>query len=209
MAKVSVYNLDRKQIGEVDLSDEVFSAEVNEGLMYDVLKAQLASRRSGTSNSKARAEVSGSTRKLIRQKGTGGARHGASRAPIMVGGGKSHGPKPHSWAYEPPRKMRAGAMRSALSLKLKEGNLTIVDAFELPEVKTKRIAGVLKTLGTSPTSLVVDAKGNDKLRLSIRNMAGSQYLPPEGVNLYDVLRHEHLIITKQAAVALADRFRKG
>ena len=136
------------------------------------------------------------------------ARHGSIRAPIYVGGGKAHGPKPRSYAQRPPRKMRLGALRSALSLKLKEGNLTVVDSFELKEIKTKALADVLKSLKVG-AALIVDATENENLRLSIRNLPGNQFLPPEGVNLYDLLRHEHLILTKQAVAALENRFGKG
>ena len=209
MAKVNVYNLKRESIGQVEISDAVFGAEVNEALIYDVLKAQLASRRSGSASTKSRADVAGSTRKLYRQKGTGAARHGAIRAMNYVGGGTAHGPKPRSYAYEPPRKMRQGAIRSALSLKLKEGTLTVVDKFELGEIKTKALAGVLKTLQVDKGSLIVDAKGNEKLRLSIRNLPKASYLPPEGVNLYDVLRHPHLVLTKDAVAALQSRLQKA
>jgi len=203
--KAPVYNLQRKSIGEIELADAVFGADVNEALLYDVLKAQLASKRSGSAKTKGRAEVAGSTRKLYRQKGTGNARHGAIRAMLYVGGGKAHGPQPRSYAYRPPRKMRAGALRSALSLKMKEGNLTVVENFELPEIKTKKLESVLKTLKVERGSLIVDAQGNDKLRLSVRNLPDSNYLPPEGVNLYDVLRHPHLVLTKNAVAALVTR----
>ncbi|HMI93395.1 MAG TPA: 50S ribosomal protein L4 [Polyangiales bacterium] len=209
MAKVQVYNLKRESVGELELADDVFGTDVNEGLIYDVLKAQLASRRSGSASTKTRSDVSGSTRKLIRQKGTGGARHGSIRAMLYVGGGKAHGPKPRSYAYEPPRKMRQGAIRSALSLKLKEGALTIVDKFELGEVKTKALAGVLKALQVDKGSLIVDAVGNEKLRLSVRNLPKASFLPPEGVNLYDVLRHPHLVLTKDAVAALQTRLQKA
>jgi large subunit ribosomal protein L4 len=208
MAKVKIYNLQRESVGELDLSDDVFGAEVNEALIYDVLKAQLASRRSGSAKTKGRAEVAGSTRKLYRQKGTGNARHGGIRAPNYVGGGQSHGPVPRSYGYRPPRQMRVGALRSALSLKLKEGNLTVVDKFELPEIKAKGLAGVLKKLEVDRGSLIIDAKGNENLRLSIRNIPNNTYLPPEGLNLYDVLRHPHLVLTKDAVSALVTRFEK-
>ena len=209
MAKVKVYNLKRESVGELELADDVFGAEVNEALLYDVLKAQLASRRAGSASTKTRSDVAGSTRKLYRQKGTGAARHGSIRAMTYVGGGKAHGPKPRSYAYEPPRKMRQGAIRSALSLKLKEGALTIVDKFELGEIKTKALAGVLKALQVDKGSLIVDAVGNEKLRLSIRNLPKASYLPPEGVNLYDVLRHPHLVLTKDAVAALQTRLQKA
>ena len=204
MAKVSVYNLQKNPVGEIELSDAVFGAEVNEPLMYDVLKAQLASRRAGTAKTKVRPEVSGSTRKLYRQKGTGAARHGAIRAAQYVGGGRVHGPQPRDYSYRPPRKMRAGALASALSLKLKQGQLFVVDGFQLSEVKTKQLASILKAFDAG-SSLIVDGKANDKLRLSARNLEKSQFLPPEGVNLYDILRHEHLILTKDAVTELQNR----
>jgi large subunit ribosomal protein L4 len=182
----------------------VFGAEVNEALMYDVLKAQLASRRAGTAKTKLRPEVAGSTRKLYRQKGTGAARHGAIRASQYVGGGKAHGPRPRDYGYRPPRKMRQGALASALSLKVKQGTLFVVDGFQLDDVKTKQLASILKVFEAG-SALIVDGKGNDNLRLSARNLAKSSFLPPEGLNLYDILRHEHLILTKDAVTELQNR----
>lgn len=208
MAKVNVYNLKRESVGELELDDSIFGAEVNEGLIYDVLKAQLASKRGGNAKAKGRSEVAATSQKMYRQKGTGNARHGSRGAMLMVGGGKAHGPLPRDYGYRPPRKMRQGAMRSALSLKLKEGKLTVVDSFELPEIKTKALAGVLSALQVDG-ALIVDAKDNDKLRLSARNMGDNQFLPPEGVNLYDVLRHPNLILTKDAALALQTRLQKA
>jgi large subunit ribosomal protein L4 len=208
MAKVNVYNLKRESVGQVDLSDAVFGADVNEPLIYDVLRAQLASRRSGSAKVKTRPEVAGSSRKLVRQKGSGGARHGSIGAGIYVGGGQTHGPQPRSYAYRPPRKMRVGAIRSALSLKLKEGALTVVDKFDLKEIKTKALAGVLRALKVDQGSLIVDTS-NDNLRLSIRNIPNNTYLPPEGVNLYDVLRHPHLVLTREAVVALQTRLEEA
>jgi large subunit ribosomal protein L4 len=209
MAKVSVYNLQRKNVGELELSDEVFGADVNEALLYDALKAQLASRRAGSAKAKGRSEVSGSSQKIYRQKGTGNARHGAKRAMNFVGGGKAHGPQPRSYAFRLPQKMRQGAMRSALSLKLKDGSLTVVDSFDLPEVKTKNLLGVLRALQVDTGALLVDRGDNEKLRLSARNLDNNHYLPPEGVNLYDVLRHRHLVLTKDAVAALESRFQKA
>jgi large subunit ribosomal protein L4 len=204
MAKVSVYNLQKNPVGDIELSDAVFGAEVNEALMYDVLKAQLASRRAGTAKTKLRPEVAGSTRKLYRQKGTGAARHGAIRASQYVGGGKAHGPRPRDYGYRPPRKMRQGALASALSLKVKQGTLFVVDGFQLDDVKTKQLASILKVFEAG-SALIVDGKGNDNLRLSARNLAKSSFLPPEGLNLYDILRHEHLILTKDAVTELQNR----
>jgi large subunit ribosomal protein L4 len=205
MPKVKVYNLSGKGVGEMDLSDAVFGATVNESLLYDVLKAQLASQRQGTSSSKTRAEVNATGRKMYKQKGTGNARHGSMKAPVFVGGGTVHGPKPRDFSYRPPRKMRIGALRGALSLKLRDGQLRVVQDFELAEIKTKKLMEVLDKLDVGAGALIVDAKGNDKLRLSARNLQNHSVLPPEGVNLYDLLRHEHLVITQTAVQALEAR----
>lgn len=203
--KVKVYDLSRKSVGELEVSDEVFGAEVNEGLLYDVLKAQLATQRAGTAATKGRAAVNGSKQKMYRQKGTGRARHGTIRAPNFVGGGSAHGPTPRSYGYRPPRKMRQGAMRSAISLRQKEGRLIVLDAFQLEEIKTKALANVLGTLEVGSSALIVDSGDNERLRMSARNMPKHQFLPPEGVNLYDLLRHEHLVLTKDAVAALEAR----
>jgi len=205
MPKVKVYNLSKKGVGEMDLSDNVFDATVSESLLYDVLKAQLASHRKGAASSQTRAEVSLTKRKVYKQKGTGGARHGSKRAPIFVGGGTVHGPKPRDFGYRPPRKMRLGALKGALSLKLREGQLLVVEDFELSEIKTKKLAAVLAKLEVNGGALIVDGKENEKLRLSARNLNGHSVLPPEGVNLYDLLRHEHLVLTQNAVHALEAR----
>lgn len=205
MAKVDVFNLQRQKVGDIDLSDEVFGAEVKEQLLHEVVVAQLASRRQGTRAAKERSAVSGSSKKIYKQKGTGRARHGSIRAPIFVGGGRAHPPKPQDWSYRPPRRVRTSALRSALSLLVKEGRLTVLENIDLGEIKTQKLAGVLETLKVPTGALVVDDKSNENLRLSIRNMAHSQFLPPEGVNVYDLLRYEHLIVSKTAAKALEAR----
>ncbi len=205
MAKLDVFNLKREKVGSVDLSDEVFAAEVNEHLFYEIVKAQLASRRQGTAAAKNRSAVSGSTKKMYKQKGTGNARHGSKRAPVYVGGGQAHPPRPRDWGYRPPRQMRIAALASALSKFQKEGRLVIVDAFALAETKTKGLLASLATLKANKKTLVVDASSNDKLRLSIRNCQEHQFLPPEGVNVYDLLRHDTLILSQAAAKALEAR----
>ncbi len=205
MAKIDVFNLKREKVGELDVADEVFAVEVKEHLLHEVITAQLASRRAGTSAAKERAAVSGSKKKMYRQKGTGRARHGQVRAPIFVGGGRAHPPKPQDWSYRPPRRVRIGALTSALSMLLKEGRLTVVDTLELSEIKTKALLGVLADLQASSKTLVVDDKANENLRLSIRNVARSQFLPPEGVNVYDLLRHDHLVLSQNAVKALEAR----
>lgn len=205
MPTVDVYNLAREKVGSLELSDDVFATEVKEHLFYEVVKAQLASRRAGTAAGKERSAVRGSSKKTYRQKGTGRARHGSVRAPIYVGGGLAHPPQPKDWGYRPPRKVRIGALKSALSLFCKEGRLIVVDSLALEQIKTKKVVETLATLQADKKALVVDAKDNEKLRLSIRNLPKAQFLPPEGVNVYDLLRHDHLVVSRDAVKALEAR----
>jgi large subunit ribosomal protein L4 len=209
MATIDVFNMKREKVGSLELSDEVFGAEVREHLFYEVVKAQLASKRQGTSAAKNRSAVSGSTKKLYKQKGTGRARHGSIRAPIYVGGGRAHPPQPRDWSYRPPRQVRVGALTSALSKFVKEGRLVVVDRLELAEIKTKTIVTALGTLKAQKKTLVVDTATNENLKLSIRNCKDHQFLPPEGVNVYDLLRHDTLVLSKDAAKALEQRCLKN
>ena len=199
MAKIDVFNMKREKVGSLDLSDEVFGTEVKEQLFYEVVKAQLASRRQGTASAKERSAVSGSTKKLYKQKGTGRARHGSIRAPVYVGGGQAH----------PPRQVRIGALRSALSKFAKEGNLIVVDKIELKEIKTKGLLSALTTLKAKKKVMVVDTADNENVKLSIRNCRDHQFLPPEGVNVFDLLRHDTLIVSKDAAKKLEARCLDG
>ncbi|MBI2390135.1 MAG: 50S ribosomal protein L4 [Deltaproteobacteria bacterium] len=203
--KFDVFNLKREKTGEIELADQVFGAEVKEQLFYEVVKAQLASRRAGTQSAKTRSEVAGSSKKLYKQKGTGNARHGSIRAPIYRGGGRALPPTPRDWSYRPPRQVRVGALKSALSLLAKEGRLVIVDAMKLDEIRTKGLVAALKALKVDSGVLLVDAKENDNLRLSARNLETATVLPPEGVNVYDILRHDHLVLSQDAAKALEAR----
>lgn len=203
--KAKIKNLKNEAVGEIDLADEVFGVDVNEGLLYDVLKAQLASKRQGTAAVKNRAAVTGTRKKVYKQKGTGNARHGTKQAPLYRGGGVAHGPKVRSYAYRPTRKMRQGALCSALSLRAKEGRITVLENFELDAIKTKAVAGILSALEVS-TAVIIDGKDNDNLKLSVRNLQGRMVLPPEGINLYDLLRHEHIVVTKDAVNAIQARF---
>ncbi|MBL8741219.1 MAG: 50S ribosomal protein L4 [Myxococcales bacterium] len=207
--KVTVFNLKNEKVSELELSDEVFGAEVKDQLFYEVVKAQLASRRSGTKATKERSAVRGSSKKLFKQKGTGRARQGSVRAPHHAGGGMAHALEPKDWSYRPPRKVRAQALKSALSLFAKENRLIVVDSFDLAEIKTKALVGALNGLKADKKALVVDSRGNDKLEKSIRNVAAHQFLPPEGVNVYDLLRHDHLVLSKAAAKELEARCLKS
>ena len=203
--KLDVFNMKREKVGTLDLSDEVFATEIKEQLFYEVVKAQLASRRQGTASAKERSAVSGSTKKIYKQKGTGRARHGSIRAPVFVGGGQAHPPRPRDWSYRPPRQVRVGALRSALSKFVKEGRLLVVDRFELPEIKTKSLLKALGALKAEKRVMVVDGHENENLKLSIRNCREHQFLPPEGVNVFDLLRHDTVILSKDAAKKLEER----
>jgi large subunit ribosomal protein L4 len=205
MATFDVFNMQREKVGSIDLADEVFGVEVKEHLFYEVVKAQLASKRQGTRAGKNRSAVSGSTKKLYKQKGTGRARHGSIRAPVYVGGGKAHPPRPQNWGYEPPRRVRAQALSSALTKFGKEGRLLVVDRFDLSEIKTKRLLEAFDALKAQERTLVVDSGENQNLKLSIRNCKSHQFLPPEGLNVYDLLRHDTLILSKDAAKKLEER----
>jgi large subunit ribosomal protein L4 len=202
--KVKVYNLKREEVGDVDLSDDVFGAEVKEHLLHEVVTAQRASRRAGTQQTKERSAVAGTNKKLFRQKGTGRARQGGARAPHRRGGGAAHPIHPRDYGYRPPRKVRIGALRSALSLFAKEGRLLVIDSLELAETKTKTLANTLGTLQVDK-SLIVDGADNENLVLSIRNLKNHRFLPPEGVNVYDLLKARHLVVSKDAAKALEAR----
>lgn len=207
--KIKVYNLERKEVGDLELSDEVFGTDVKEHLLHEVVTAQRASRRAGTQRTKERSAVAGTNKKLYRQKGTGRARQGGARAPHRVGGGVAHALDNRDYSYRPPRKVRIGALRSALSLFAKEGRLVVVDNLELADKKTKALASTLTKLEAADKVLVVDSADNENLVFSIRNMKNNQFLPPEGVNVYDLLRHNHLVVTKDACKALEARCLKG
>jgi large subunit ribosomal protein L4 len=201
MAKFDVYDLDRKKVSELELSDAVFAGDVNEHLFYEVVKAKLASDRSGTHAVKNRSLVSGGGKKPYKQKHTGRARQGSTRASQFVGGGKAMGPKPRDYAYDVPKKVRKAALRSALALRAKDGKLLIVEKWAPGAPKTKAAAVVLAKLGLSK-ALVVDAAANHGLAKSLRNLDGSDFLAAEGLNVYDILKHDELVLTAETAKKL-------
>jgi len=200
--KFDVVDFDGKKVSEIDLADSVFGAEANESLIYEVAKMQQINRRAGTLGVKNSSLVSGGGKKPWKQKGTGRARQGSIRASHWVGGGKAMAPKARDYTYRPPRKVRQGALRVALSLKAKDKRLIILDAFPVAEAKTKAVFEVLTKRLKLTNALVVDEKGNDKLHRSVRNMAKFDAVPPEGVNLESLLSHEALVLTSKAAKAL-------
>jgi large subunit ribosomal protein L4 len=203
MAKFDVYDLDKKKVGELDLADAVFAGEVNEHLFYEVVKAKLASDRSGTHAVKNRSLVSGGGKKPWKQKHTGRARQGSTRASQWVGGGKAMGPKPRDYAYDVPKKVRKAALRAALALRNQDGKLLIVQEWAPQAPKTGAAGKVLAKLGAKK-ALVVDASANQALAKSVRNLAGSDFLPVEGLNVYDILRHEALVLTAATAKKLEE-----
>ena len=201
MAKADVKNLSGKSVGSIDLDDAVFGAEIHEHLLWEVVKWQRAKRRAGTASTKRLGEVRGSSKKVWKQKGTGQARQGSRQAPHWVGGSSVFGPKPRSYEYNMPRKAKKLALRSVLSLRAKENKLVVVEDFST-DGKTKSVASALKALSTGPKALIVDGKTNTNLVRGAKNLASSQWLAPEGVNVYDVLRHETLVLTKAAVDAI-------
>jgi large subunit ribosomal protein L4 len=199
--KIEVKNVSGKGVGSVDLDDSVFAVDVNEHLLWEAVKWQLAKRRAGTASTKRYGEVRGSSKKVWKQKGTGQARQGSRQAPQFVGGGSVFGPKPRSYDYKLPRNIKKAALRCALSLRASEQKLVVVDNFGV-DGKTKAVAAAIKAIGGSAKTLVVDTKTNEKLVRGARNLATSQWLAPEGINVYDILRHDTLVLTKDAADAV-------
>ena len=201
MPKLEIKSTSGKSVGSIDLDDSVFGAEVNEHLLWEVVKWQLAKRRAGTASTKRFGEVRGTGKKVWKQKGTGQARHGARKSPIFVGGGSAFGPKPRDYGYTLPRKIKKAALRCALSLRVQEQKLVVVDSFST-DGKTKSVATALQALGAAqPTTkaLIVDTKDNANLVRGAKNLRSSQWLAPEGLNVYDIMRHGTLVLT-QAAV---------
>jgi large subunit ribosomal protein L4 len=204
MPVVDVRNLEGKTVGQVELSDEVFAARVNPHLLHETVRHYLNKARAGTHKTKDKGEVSGAGRKLWRQKGTGRARIGSIRSPLWRHGGTVHGPRPRSYDYVVPRQMLAGALRSALSSKLKEEKLTVIEAWSLDSHKTKAFREQLTKLdGESPTILLVDTGENENLGKASRNLEGVKLVQTIALEPYDLLRHERLMISRPAAEKLS------
>lgn len=203
MPTVKVRNLKNKEVGEVSLADAVFGVELNEALIHAALMNYQANGRQGTSATKTRGNVSGSGRKLWKQKGTGRARIASLRSPLWKGGGNVHGPQPRDWSYKMPKKMRRGALRSALSERLREGNLIVVDEFGFKTPKTRDFLEAVGGLGLSEKrkhtkTLIVDSLDNANLIMSSRNVEKTKVTNSFGLNIYDLLYHEKLLISKAA-----------
>jgi large subunit ribosomal protein L4 len=204
MPVVDVKNLEGKKVGQVELADGVFAANVNSHLLHEAVRHYLAGRRAGTHKTKQKSEVSGSGKKLWRQKGTGRARIGSVRSPLWRHGGTVHGPVPRNYEYSLPKKMILGALRSALSSKLAEQKLTVVDEWKLETHKTKPFAATLVKLdGESRTILLVDNGSNVNLERASRNIGGVSLIATTALEPYEVLKHDHLMLSREAALKLS------
>ncbi|MDD2388910.1 MAG: 50S ribosomal protein L4 [Desulfobacterales bacterium] len=195
MAVVDVHNKAGEKVSQVELSDDIFNVLVRQSILHEVVRMQLAKRRSGTASVKGRSDVKGSTRKLFRQKGTGRARRGDIKAPGLRGGGVVFGPTPRSYAFNIPKKVRRLALKMALSTKLQEKQISILDNFDLDKIKTKEFLDVLNALSLEKVLIVTDKK-NENLELSSRNVPDVKVLRSEGLNVYDLLKYEKLILVE-------------
>jgi large subunit ribosomal protein L4 len=208
MPTVDVVDLNNQKVSELELADEVFGAPVNQALLYEAVRQFQASHRAGTHSTKVRREVAGSGKKLWKQKGTGRARIGSVRSPIWRHGGIVHGPQPRDYSYKLPRKMLQGAMRSALSAKVRDGELKVVQAFSFADNKTRNAMGVLAKLEAGRTVLVVDNEDNRNLELGIRNLKGVTLLATREVNPYHLLGHKSVLISEAAARKFSEALAK-
>ncbi|MBS0012750.1 MAG: 50S ribosomal protein L4 [Desulfobacterales bacterium] len=193
MAVVEVKNIQGETVSEIDLSEEIFNVEVKQSVLHQVVRMQLANRRRGTAKVKRRSEVRGSTQKMFRQKGTGRARRGDVKSPLLRGGGVIFGPEPRDYSYKVPKKVRRLALKMALSAKLKDNEIIVLDGFALDQVKTKAVASTLQRLELEKPLIVIDQK-DATLELSSRNIPGVKVLRVEGLNVYDILNHKTLVL---------------
>ena len=207
--EANVINIKNEEVGKVKLNEKIFNEEVKEHTVWEVVKWQLAARRAGTASTKTRAEVRGSRRKILPQKGTGNARHGDRKANIFVGGGIAHGPRPRDYYYPLPKKVRKKVLKGVLSIKLKEGELSIIEDFSFEEPKTKKAIEVLKNLGleNSKVLLVIPAK-DENLMKSFRNLQNVKVLVVDGLNTYDILNADKVLIFKSALEKIDERLGK-
>lgn len=196
MPSIDVVDIGNKKVKSVDLKTDIFETPLREDILHTVVNWQLARKRSGTASTKTRGEVRGGGAKPWRQKGTGRARHGTNRSPLWRGGAIIFGPKPKDWSYNVPKKLRKFALKSALAQKFRDNKLFVVDNFNVEEIKTKSVVDMLKKLGLE-RALLVD-KDNDKLYRSSRNIKNVKYIKENGLNVYDVLRYDNLVISSES-----------
>ncbi|MDY3006449.1 50S ribosomal protein L4 [Anaerococcus porci] len=207
MPKVEVLNIKGENIGEIELNETLFAAEIAENAVYDTVKNQLVNKRQGTQSAKTRAEVRGGGRKPFRQKGTGRARQGSIRAPHYTGGGIVFAPKPRDYSYKIPKKMRRKALYSVLTSKVNENELVVLDDLKLDSYKTKEAKTILNNIDANSKAYVVIAENDDKIYKSFRNIEGVDVEKANLINVYDLLRHDKLVITKDAIAKLEEVFK--
>lgn len=198
MPKVDVLNVSGQRVGELELNDSIFGVEVNQHVLYEAVKNYLANQRQGTQSAKTRAEVRGGGRKPFRQKGTGRARQGSLRAPNHVGGGIVFAPKPRDYSYKLPKKVKRLAMKSALSSKVENGEIIILDELTIDAPKTKDMVNILKNINAANKALIVSSEKNDNLYRSARNIKGVNTAQVNTLNVYDILKYDSFIVTKEA-----------
>lgn len=206
MPKLTVLDMSGKQVGDIELSESVFGITPNEAVLHEAVVMQQASLRRGTHATKNRAAVSGGGKKPWRQKGTGRARHGSIRSPLWVGGGTVFGPQPRSYAYKLPKKVRRIAIKSALSSKVNDSELIVLDELKMEQPKTREMVQVLKNLGVDRKALIVADQVEENAELSARNIPGVKVIPAEGLNVLDVLYHDKLILTRGAVNRIEEVF---
>ena len=207
MAQLDVYNLSKEKVGTIDLDDQVFGVEVREHLYYEVVRMQQASKRQGSACTKTRAEVAYSTAKLFKQKGTGRARRGSRKAATLRGGGTVFGPRPRDYSYRVPRTMRKAALRSALSGRLQEAQIFVVEDFQLEEIKTKGLLAVLNRFELN-NALLVDDSSNINLKKSAKNLKKFKFIATEGLNVYDLLKFDALVVTRSSVEKIEGALKK-
>jgi large subunit ribosomal protein L4 len=204
MAVANVINSKAQKVSQIDLVDAIFNIPVNGNILHEVVTMQLASRRSGSASVKHRSDVKGSGRKLFRQKGTGRARRGDIKSPLLRGGGSTFGPDPRSYTYKVPKKVRRLALKMALSSKLKQENLVVLDEFGLDTIKTREFVKVMKALNTK-NALIITEKKNETLELSARNVPNIKVLRVEGMNVYDILKYENVVLLESSIKSIEGR----
>lgn len=204
MAVVNVINSKAQKVSQIDLVDAIFNIPVNGSVLHEVVTMQLASRRSGSASVKHRSDVKGSGRKLFKQKGTGRARRGDIKSPLLRGGGSTFGPDPRSYAYKVPKKVRKLALKMALSSKLKQENLVVLDEFGLDTIKTREFVKVINALNTK-NALIITEKNNETLELSARNVPNIKVLRVEGLNVYDILKYENVVLLESSIKSIEGR----
>lgn len=204
MAVVDILDSNAEKISQADLTDDIYDLPAKGSILHEVVTMQLASRRAGSASVKHRSDVKGSGRKLFRQKGTGKARRGDIKAPLLRGGGSVFGPDPRSYAYKVPKKVRKLALKMALSIKLRDNQLVVLDKLELDEIKTKEFLEVVNALDVSSALIVTDQK-DERLELASRNVSGFKVMRVEGLNVYDILKYENLILLESTLKSIEGR----